>query len=286
VLIAAALWHGHHLAVNTAWHSHPAGVGGVSTAILVALWNYMGWDNASTVAREVEDPQRNYPRAMFLSVATVAITYVLPLAAVAYAGLSITRFTTGSWADAATAVAGPWLAAAIVLGGTLTGLGMFNALMMSYARLPMVLAQDGLLPPLLARTNRRGVPWAAVLACGLCWALALRFSFERLISIDLILYGASLILEFIALIVLRVREPHLPRPFRAGNFATAIGISVPPTALILFAMYAARDERLAHMPALLFGLLVACGGPVFFWISRRVWGRRSTAETLPGVSQE
>ena len=34
------------------------------TAMLVALWNYMGWDNASTVAQEVEHPQRNYPRAM------------------------------------------------------------------------------------------------------------------------------------------------------------------------------------------------------------------------------
>jgi len=32
-----------------------------STAVLVAMWNYMGWDNASTVAQEVENPQRSYP---------------------------------------------------------------------------------------------------------------------------------------------------------------------------------------------------------------------------------
>src|SRR5437588_316546 len=47
-------------------------------AVSVALWNYMGWDNASTVAQEVEDPQRNYPRAMFAAAALVAVSYILP----------------------------------------------------------------------------------------------------------------------------------------------------------------------------------------------------------------
>src|ERR1700761_4847748 len=53
VLVVAAAWHGIHLHGNTAWKSSSADGAGLSTAILVALWNYMGWDNASTVAREV-----------------------------------------------------------------------------------------------------------------------------------------------------------------------------------------------------------------------------------------
>ena len=56
-------------------------------ALSVCLWNYMGWDNASTVAQEVEDPQRTYPRAMLIAAALVALTYILPLAAVAIAGI-------------------------------------------------------------------------------------------------------------------------------------------------------------------------------------------------------
>ena len=60
----------------------------LSTAVLVAMWNYMGWDNASTVAQEVENPQRNYPRAMIVATFLVAVTYILPLAAMALAGLS------------------------------------------------------------------------------------------------------------------------------------------------------------------------------------------------------
>jgi amino acid transporter len=270
VLMAAAVWHGMHLHSNTAWRSGAAGSAGLSTAILVGLWNYMGWDNASTVAQEVENPQRNYPRAMLLSTIVVALTYALPLAAIAFAGLDAARFSTGSWADAARTLAGPWLEFAMVIGGALTGLGMFNALMMSYARLPMVLAEDGMLPSVVAVRNRYGVPWVAVLLCAVAWALALRFTFERLISIDLMLYGASLILEFLALVVLRFREPELRRPFRAGSMATAIALGVIPTGLIVYAAYVSRQERMAHMPALLFGLLIAALGPVLYGISRTV----------------
>jgi amino acid transporter len=279
VLVIAAVWHGLHLHGNTAWKSSATGGEGLSTAILVGLWNYMGWDNASTVAREVDDPQRDYPRAMLVSTVVVALSYVIPLAAMAFAGLEIAQFTTGSWADAATILAGPWLGVAVVLGGTITGLGMFNALMMSYARLPMVLAEDGMLPSVVARRNRYGVPWVAVLLCASAWALALRFSFERLISIDLILYGASLILEFLALVVLRFREPELERPFRAGSLATAIALGVIPTALIVYAAFVSRNERMAHMPALAFGLIVASVGPILYAILRALRARRVVEQT-------
>ena len=284
ILVAAAVWHGWHLHANAVWTSSSAGGEGLSTAILVALWNYMGWDNASTVAKEVDNPQRNYPRAMLMSATVVALSYVIPLAAMAFAGMAIGQFTTGSWTDAASTLAGHWLGVAIVLGGTITGLGMFNALMMSYARLPVALAEDGMLPSFMTSRNRSGVPWVALLVCGTAWALALQFSFERLISIDLILYGASLILEFVALVVLRIREPNLERPFRAGNLAMAIALGVMPTALIVYAAFSARDEHMAHMPALLFGFLVAAAGPVCYWISRSVWSGRPTPKELAASS--
>ena len=155
---------------------------------------------------------------------------------------------------------------------------MFNALTMSYARLPMVLAEDRLLPSFIASRNRYGVPWVAVLLCATAWALALQFSFERLISIDLMLYGGSLILEFVALVVLRFREPNLARPFRAGGLATAIALGVFPTVLIVYAAVVSRSERMAHIPALVFGLIVAAGGPLFYAMSRIVGGRSVNAQ--------
>ncbi len=272
------------LAVSRGFTLHPALQWGqplsdsaLSTAVLVALWNYMGWDNASTVAQEVEKPQRNYPRAMIGATALVAVTYILPIVAMAFTGLPTDHFSTGDWMVAATALGGPWLGAAIVAGGAITGIGMFNALVMSYTRLPMAMADDGMLPSALSRRNSRGVPWVSVLLCGAAWALALKLPFERLISIDLILYGSSLLLEFVALIVLRIREPHLHRPFKAGNLAFACALTVGPTALILYALWASRDEKLGSASALLFALGVALLGPVLYWLTAAPRARRLAA---------
>ncbi len=243
-------------------------------AVSVAMWNYMGWDNASTVAQEVENPQRNYPRAMLGAAALVAITYILPLLAVGLAGLGAARFSTGAWTDAAQGIVGPWLGLAVVLGGMINGVGMFNPLMMSYARVPYAMAQDGLLPRWFRRENARGVPYAALVACATLWALALRFSFERLISIDLVLYGAALLLEFVALIVLRHREPALPRPFRVpGGLPGTVVAALGPALLILFALWAARAERVGPLPALTFAALVAVAGAAVYLIAEKLKNR-------------
>ena len=145
--------------------------------------------------------------------------------------------------------------------------------MLSYTRLPSALAgEDGLLPDWIGRKNRYGSPWVAILLCGAGWALALRFDFERLISMDLILYGSSLILEFVALAVLRRKEPMLERPFSAGKGVfSACLIGLCPTGLILYAMYAARGERMAHLPALVFGALIVALGPLLYLLSKRLW---------------
>lgn len=280
VFVVLGFWTGFIFHPAVQWSNAPLHAGGFgagtafSTAVLVAMWNYMGWDNASTVAQEVENPQRNYPRAMFSAAILTAVTYILPLAAMALAGLSAASFSTGDWANAAAALGGPGflgaaLALAVIAGGCINGVGMFNALVMSYTRLPLAMAEDGMLPPVLARRNSRGVPWVSVLLCGVAWALALKLPFERLISIDLILYGSSLILEFVALPVLRIREPQLERPFKAGNLMFACALGVGPTALIAYALYASRGETIAgNMPSLLFAAMVGLLGPAFYLLTK------------------
>ena len=251
VLVSLYKWHGHGSGALT----HPIATPDIGAAISVCLWNYMGWDNASTVAQEVDDPQRNYPRAMLGSAALVAVTYMLPVLAVGLAGLAAQQFNsdanggTGTWTDAARTLVGPLIGLAVVIGGMINGVGMFNPLMMSYTRVPYAMAEDHLLPKLFTRLNRFGVPWLSVLFCAAIWALALRFSFERLISIDLVLYGASLILEFIALIILRRREPALARPFRVpGGMFGAIAIAIFPTLLILLRSRLSRRRVIVFVP--------------------------------------
>lgn len=280
ILILLGLWRGLTVHPAIQW-GQPPSRSAFAGAVLVALWNYMGWDNASTVAQEVEDPQRNYPRAMIGAIVLVAVSYVLPLAAMAIGGLSVDSFSTGDWATAAAEIGGPLLGLAVIAGGAITGIGMFNALVLSYTRVPMAMAADGLVPRFFALRNRRGVPWVSVLLCGLGWALALNLSFERLISIDLILYGSSLLLEFLALVVLRVREPALDRPFKAGNLLFACLLGVGPALLIAYALYNSRTERLAgSFSALLFAALVALLGPLLYWTTAAPWAKRRLAAAL------
>ena len=283
IFIVLGFWRGLTLHPHVQWGSSASGTAaasGLSTAVLVAMWNYMGWDNASTVAQEVENPQRNYPRAMIFATILVAVTYILPLAAMAVAGISADSFSTGDWADAARTLGGDGLVGvglglAVVAGGAMTGIGMFNALVMSYTRLPMAMAEDGLLPRVVARRNSRGVPWVSVLLCGVAWALALNLKFERLISIDLILYGSSLLLEFAALVALRRREPDLARPFKAGNLAVACLLGVGPAALIGYALWVSRSEKLfGTTSALLFATSVGLLGPLLYWLTTNPRVRR------------
>jgi amino acid transporter len=276
VLTAVGLWKGlgghHEFGI---FYGVPAAGADFAGAVSVTLWNYMGWDNASTVAQEVVEPQRNYPRAMLVAAGLVALTYVLPLAAVALAGIPADQFSTGAWTDAAREVVGPWLALCVVLGGTINGFGMFNALMMSYTRVPYALAEEGLLPKGMTRKTAAGVPWVSVVLCSVGWALALGLSFERLISIDLVLYGGALVLEFVALVVLRVKEPELVRPFRIpGGVWGAIAMGVGPTLLIGFALWAARGERVAGLPALGFAAIIAAAGPVVYLAARTMRVRK------------
>ena len=261
--------------------AHPAGAG-FSTAVLVAMWNYMGWDNATTVANEVENPQRNYPRVVLLAVLMIMITYAIPIAAVAWAGIPAAGFSTGAWVDAARMLGGPALATAVVLAGVVDDFGTFSNLTLSYTRLPHALAEDGLLPAVFTRKLQNGSPWVSVLACGLCWALALGFSFERLITIDLALWGLSLILEFLALVILRHTEPLLPRPFRIpGPDWVPILLGISPAALTAYALYASRTETVAGVSALAFALTIALLGVPLYLIAK-ISQRRRILRPKPG----
>lgn len=155
--------------------------GSLLAGILICMWNFMGWDNASTVAAEVDRPQRTYPLAMLTAVALVTAVYMVPIAAMMRTHIAPAEWTTGSWADLAARVAGPWLRVLIVCGGMVSTLGTFNSLVMSYSRLPLAMAEDSLLPRVFTRLNRKDVPWFSVLVCSAGWAAALGIGFAMAI---------------------------------------------------------------------------------------------------------
>jgi amino acid transporter len=172
---------------------------------------------------------------------------------------------------AAAQVGGRALGVAVVLGGVVCAVGMLNTLMMSYTRVPVALAEDGFLPRALGRRHPvTGAPWVAIVACAAAYAAVLGLGFERLVELDVIVYGLSLLLEFAALVALRLREPALARPFRIpGGLAGAVLIGVPPALLIGLAAWAGRDERLAGVRVLWLGAAVIGAAPLLYALRRR-----------------
>jgi len=249
--------------------------------LLVAMWNYMGWDNASTIAAEVDRPQRTYPRAMFAAVALVAASYILPIAAMSVTHLSPAAWETGSWAEIAGLLGGPLLRVWLVLGGMMSAFGMFNALVLSYSRLPYAMAQDGLLPGVFARLNRRNVPWVSVVVLAVGWALCLGLGFERLVTLDILVYGASLLLEFVALVVLRFREPNLPRPFKVpGGIVGVVLVGLAPMLLLAFSLFRGDHEQILGMSSVQMGVLLVLAGFAAYALDAALhrWPGRSASD--------
>jgi len=235
---------------------------GFVAGLLVCMWNYMGFDNASNVGGEVENPQRVYPLAMILAIVLIAVGYIIPIGAMSRTGIAPQVWTTGAWATVGGQVAGHWLEIAIIAGGMVAALATFNSLLMSYSRLPLAMAEDGLLPSVFARTTKTTrAPWVAILACAILWGACLGLGFDRLVTLDIVLWGASMVLEFVALLLLRIREPELPRPFRVPGGVTACALlGVAPTVLIIVAALHSRSETLARINALWFSLFVVLAG--------------------------
>jgi len=249
------------------------GATGLAVGLSIALWNYIGWDNASTAQGEVHDASRTYPRALAFALPLVAASYFVPLLP-ALGATDWRTWTEGGWPNIARAalgggtgiVLGAWIAAA----GMVSAVALFNALLLSYSRVPFVVAADGYLPALLARTDERGTPHNAVLVSALVYSAFVLIPFGSLVVADVLLYSLALSLEFASLVVLRVREPSLRGAFRipAGTRSVAALATLPMIVLALVIFLSFRDGEFG-LPALVGAAAAIVLGPMVFWVQGR-----------------
>jgi amino acid transporter len=270
-----ALPHASHVPWRPFASAEGHGMGGLAVGISIALWNYIGWDNASTVQGEVRDASRSYPRALAIALPLVTLGYFVPLLAT----LSATDWTTwteGGWpaiAAAAAGGAGRWIAVWIALAGMVSALALFNALLLSYSRIPFVMAADRLLPQRLARTDARGTPRAAVVVSAICYSIFVLVPFGRLVVADVLLYSLALFLEFGALVRLRRTEPTLRGEFRVplGRGGVAVLAAIPMIVLVGVIAISFRDGEYG-LPAVIGAGVAIALGPIMY----RVASRRAT----------
>src|SRR5258707_9057824 len=125
----------------------PFQVFGVGLAL--GLWLYSGYEQVSSVAEEVENPQRNYPIALAIVVPLSVATYFLPTMFSLAALGDWQKWHTGYFSDAAVLIGGPWLGIAMAMAAMITNLSLLNATGLTSTRMPSALAGDGYLPPML-----------------------------------------------------------------------------------------------------------------------------------------
>ena len=232
------------------------------------VYNYSSWDAVPVYAGEVDQPQRSYPRAIAIGLVIVVLSYLLPV----LAGVSVTTdpaiwSADAGWPVIARMIGGPWLAGLIAVAGMISMGSLFNSVLLYVSRLPFVMACDGWLPEALTNvSSETAVPKLAVVCLSVIAAAFSALSFGGLALIQCLLYTAALALEFVALIILRVRRPEAPRRFRIpGGWLGMAYVCITPMAFAaVVAAFTLRDWRLYPGQLLVVGGVVASGIALYF----------------------
>lgn len=243
----------------------------------IIVFNYGGWDNASTYAAEVDRPQRNYPRAIAVVFVVVILGYLLPVIAGIGATTDRALWTTDAgWPVIAQLIGGKWLGMLIAGAGLVSVWALVNAQLFYVSRMPLVLARDGWLPAGLAQVSSgSAAPTAAVVFCALIAAILAAFSFGDLAVIQCLLYAAALALEFLSLVILRLRRPHAYRPFRVpGGWFGLAYVCIAPLAFCVVVLFATLRDWRSFVGQIELVAFVFASGAVLYFVRRR--GRLST----------
>jgi amino acid transporter len=270
-VVATARWlspgHGASLLAGPLPSAGTSFLGVLGIGVSQAIWNYSGWDNASTISGEIRDASSTYPRALARAVPLVAVVYLAAIVPV-LAVTSASAWTDGAWPDLAASVAGPWLGSWMAAAGMLSAFALFNALLLAYSRIPLVLALDRLLPEALSCTDARGVPRNALVVSAAAYSIFALIPFGGLLAGDVLLYTAALGLEFAALLKLRQAEPELRGAFRVPLGIPGLAtLAALPILLIVAAVVLEIRSHEIGLPGVAVAVVLALAGPVWYRVA-------------------
>ena len=114
--------------------------------LTVVIWNFGGWENLSVVSAEIENPRRNYLRAVLIALPIIVAGYVLPLAVSVSGTAGGADWGVGSFSHEGYRIGGPILGSALAIGGAVMSFAVFEAAMLWVSRMPFVLARERYLP--------------------------------------------------------------------------------------------------------------------------------------------
>jgi basic amino acid/polyamine antiporter, APA family len=196
---------------------------GFGQAFVAVLFTVGGWEQMNMVAGEIKDPERSIPRALLLGIAIVVVAYVGANAAYLRAlGRDGLAMSTAPAADTAERMMGP-IGATLMTGAvTLSILGFIAVALMAQSRIAYAMARDGLLLRAIGRVHPRfGTPYLAILIMG-GWAVILLLMTQGkmggLLTANVFPAWIFQGLAAASVLVLRRREPALPRPYHVVGY--------------------------------------------------------------------
>ncbi|AIY45490.1 ethanolamine permease [Mycolicibacterium fortuitum] len=212
----------------------PHGYLGIWAAIPFAIWFFLAVEGVPLAAEETANPERNVPRGIIAAMTVLILTCV-----------TVLFLTTGAGgAEAMSTVDDPLVQA---LGGTgfaakaVNYIGLFGliasffSIIYAYSRQTFALSRAGYLPTGLSVTNKRKAPTLALIVPGVV-AFLLSLTGHGDLILNMAVFGAALsyVLMMVSHIVLRVREPNMPRPYRTpgGIATTGFALVIAVVALI------------------------------------------------------
>lgn len=245
------------------------------------FWNLNYWDSVSTLAGEVENPKKTFPKALFWGMLLVVMGYFIPLlTTIGSVELDRSQWDDGYFADIAKILGGVWLRWWIEAASALSNMGMFEAEMSSDSFQLLGMAERGMLPEAFAIRSRFGTPVLGILFSASGVLLLSWMSFQEIIAAENYLYCFGMFLEFAAFIWLRIKNPTMPRPYKIPlGTVGVILMCIPPSALLCVVLaIASLKVMIVSITAVLIGFLFY---PGLEYLKNKNWMRFSSSPSLP-----
>ena len=201
----------------------------------LAFWNFIGWDNGSTVLHEVDDPDKNFHKALFITIPIIVFFYFFSILVGASIDTNWQSWKFGQFSHIANLMDQPFLGIILAIGGMFMCLGIFNSLLLSSTRVFFTMAQDKFLPSFFSKSHKElFTPHISILFCASIYSVLVLVNFQKLIIYDVLLYLFAMMLEAITLVALRKKNGKAKTYFKIplGSFGMYFIVSV--TIIIIF----------------------------------------------------
>lgn len=203
----------------------PHGYLGIWAAIPFAIWFFLAIEGVPLAAEETANPERNVPRGIIAAMGVLLVTCATVLVLATGAGGAEQMSASG---NPLVEALGHGLSSKLVNYIGLAGLiASFFSIIYAYSRQLFALSRAGYLPTALSVTNTRKAPTLALIIPGVIGFL-LSLTGQGDLLLNMAVFGAALsyVLMMTSHIVLRVREPEMPRPYRTPGGAVTTGIAL------------------------------------------------------------